>query len=271
MLAVYLDVAVDWQLGFQDPANIFMRKLEGFHDWVMFLLVFLAIFIGWLIVRVVVLYLIQDTYYSPIHVVRVGDTGLLEILFITIPTLLLFSILIPTFMYLFLTADLDTDYYLVLRLIGHQWYWVAEISGLQFNLLFSNKGLAVSKYFSENNMSIVIESIVQGDVDLKQGDLRLLEVNNRIVLPVNTGILLLTSSVDVIHSVGVPSLALKVDSIPGRLNGVITYADRPGVYYGMCSELCGVNHYYMPLVLQFVSHESFLRWIVLTIFGLSYT
>lgn len=99
-----------------------------------------------------------------------------------------------------------------------------------------------------------------GTPDLVRGDLRLLEVDNRIVLPVETHIRLMVTRADVIHSWAVPSLGVKIDAIPGRLNQVGLYVQRPGVYRGMCSELCGVNHAYMPIVIEAVSVEDFVRW-----------
>lgn len=96
--------------------------------------------------------------------------------------------------------------------------------------------------------------------DLDRGDLRLLEVDNRIVIPVETHIRLMITGADVIHSWAVPSLGVKIDAIPGRLNQVGVYVQRPGVYRGMCSELCGVNHAYMPIVIEAVSVEDFLSW-----------
>ena len=94
--------------------------------------------------------------------------------------------------------------------------------------------------------------------DLNLGQLRLLEVDNRIIVPVNTTIRLIVTSSDVIHSFGVPSLGLKLDAIPGRLNQTSFFIDRPGVYYGQCSELCGILHGFMPIVIEAVDNEKFL-------------
>lgn len=96
--------------------------------------------------------------------------------------------------------------------------------------------------------------------DLDRGDLRLLEVDNRMVVPVETHVRLIITGADVIHSWAIPSLGIKMDAIPGRLNQLGFYVQRPGVYRGICSELCGVNHAYMPIVVEAVSVEDFLSW-----------
>jgi len=128
---------------------------------------------------------------------------------------------------------------ITIKTIGHQWYWTAECEGIE---------KPIDIYMKDTG-------------ELPEGQLRLLEVDNRIVVPVDTHIRIIVSSTDVIHSLGLPSLGLKMDAIPGRLNQTSFIAKREGVFYGQCSELCGVWHGFMPIVIEAVSLEKYLTWI----------
>jgi len=134
---------------------------------------------------------------------------------------------------------------ITVKAIGHQWYWTYEYSD----------------YAASDGESIVFDSYMIPEEDLEPGGLRLLEVDNRVMLPVNTHIRLIVSGADVIHSWTVPSFGIKVDALPGRLNQLSLFVKREGVFYGQCSEICGVNHGFMPIVVEVVSMEKYLSWV----------
>lgn len=135
---------------------------------------------------------------------------------------------------------------MTLKTIGRQWYWSYEYSD----------------YLTDKNSEgIAFDSYMIPTSDLEPGQLRLLEVDNRIIVPVDTHIRIISTAGDVIHSFAVPSLGLKMDCIPGRLNQTSMLIQREGVYYGQCSELCGVHHGFMPIVVEAVSLEKYLAWL----------
>lgn len=127
----------------------------------------------------------------------------------------------------------------------HQWYWSYEYSD----------------YAGTGDESIAFDSYMVPTEDLELGQLRMLEVDNRVVLPVNTHVRVIITAADVLHSWAVPSLGIKTDAVPGRLNATSFLIKRPGVYYGQCSEICGVNHGMMPIVIEGVSLDDYVAWI----------
>jgi cytochrome c oxidase subunit 2 len=141
--------------------------------------------------------------------------------------------------------DEIVDPSITLKAIGHQWYWTYELSD-----------------YSENDEnSIVFDSYMVPEDDLTLGQLRLLEVDNRVVLPIQTHVRVLVTAADVLHSWAVPSLGVKCDAVPGRLNQTSIFLQRPGVFYGQCSEICGVNHGFMPIVVEGVSLDEYITWL----------
>ena len=134
---------------------------------------------------------------------------------------------------------------MTLKAIGRQWYWSYEYSD----------------YINDNNEGVSFDSYMIPTDDLEAGQLRLLEVDNRVVVPIDTHIRVMCTASDVIHSFAVPSLGIKIDAIPGRLNQTSLLVQREGVYYGQCSELCGVWHGFMPIVIEAVSLENYLSWL----------
>ncbi|CEI80207.1 cytochrome c oxidase subunit partial [Plasmopara halstedii] len=137
------------------------------------------------------------------------------------------------------------DPIITLKVIGSQWYWSYEYSD---NLEFSDEPLIFDSYMVQEN-------------DLEIGQFRLLEVDNRVVVPVNSHIRVLITASDVLHSWAIPSLGIKLDACPGRLNQTSMFIKRTGVFYGQCSEICGVNHGFMPIVVEAVSLEDYLAWL----------
>ena len=153
-------------------------------------------------------------------------------------------IAVPSFSLLY-SVDEIIDPAITLKVIGHQWYWSYEYSD----------------YVTQHGDSIEFDSYMIPESDLQQGQLRLLEVDNRLVLPVNTHIRVVVTSTDVLHCCAIPSFATKLDACPGRLNQTSLYIKREGTYYGQCSEICGINHGFMPIVVDAVSLNDYIDWI----------
>lgn len=162
----------------------------------------------------------------------------IEIIWTVIRGIILIIIALPSFKLLYLIDEIGSSE-ITVKVIGKQWYWVYE--------------------YSDYEEDKSIESYMIPTEELSIGQLRLLEVDNRLVLPIRKNIRLIVTAGDVIHSFAVPSLGIKMDAIPGRLNGVGTIIEKEGVYYGNCSELCGVNHYGMPIVIEAVNEEKYIE------------
>jgi cytochrome c oxidase subunit 2 len=179
-------------------------------------------------------------------------SSVLEIVWTIIPAFLLLLIAIPSFALLYSLDEL-IEPSLTLKVIGHQWYWSYEYSD----------------YASlEGGESLNFDSYMITTDDLVKGTFRLLEVDNRVLLPINSHIRILVTSADVLHSWAVPSFGIKVDACPGRLSQASLFLKREGVYYGQCSEICGVNHGFMPIVVKGVSTNDFISWITAKLDGL---
>ena len=163
----------------------------------------------------------------------------IEIIWTIIPAVILFFLAFPSIRLLYAMDEMPSPR-MTVKVVGHQWYWSYEYGDFD---------------------DVSYGSFMGATDNLDRGDLRLLEVDNRIILPVETHIRLIITSGDVIHSFAVPSLGVKVDAVPGRLNQVGVYIQRSGVYRGMCSELCGVNHAFIPIVVEAVELSDFLGWV----------
>jgi len=170
----------------------------------------------------------------------------LEFIWTLIPAFILLFISVPSFALLYSLDEL-IEPSLTLKVIGHQWYWSYEYSDC---------------LFFPTTESVSFDSYMIATSDLTKGSFRLLEVDNRVVLPTNTHIRLLVTSADVIHSWAIPSFGIKIDATPGRLSQGSLLIKREGVFYGQCSEICGINHGFMPIVIKTVSVETFLIWIL---------
>ena len=229
---LYGDSAEWSQLDFQDAASPISEQLIFFHDNILFILSVVLVVVGWMIVSGV----LNKHYYK--YLIE-GTT--IEIVWTIIPAVILIFIAFPSLQLLY-SMDEVIDPSLTVKVIGHQWYWSYEYSDVE--------GEAI-----EFDSYMVLTS------DLEPGDLRLLEVDNRVVLPVNTHIRVIVTGADVIHSFALPSLGIKVDAIPGRLNQTPLLIKRPGVFHGQCSEICGSDHSFMPIVIEGVSQEKFIGWI----------
>ena len=235
-----LDMAEPWQLGFQDPATPVMEGIINFHNDLMFFLIVITVFVVWMMFRVITLFNEEKKKKAETSV----HGAAIEIIWTTIPALILLIVAIPSFALLY-SMDEVIDPIITLKVIGSQWYWSYEYSD---NLEFSDEPLIFDSYMVPEN-------------DLEIGQFRLLEVDNRIVVPVNSHIRVLITASDVLHSWAVPSLGIKLDACPGRLNQTSMFIKREGVFYGQCSEICGVNHGFMPIVIEAVSFEDYLIWL----------
>jgi cytochrome c oxidase subunit 1 len=237
--------AAHWKMSFQEPATIIMRAIIELHNDIMF---FLVIIVGF--VLVILLYIVY--YFREENTIakrsNITHNTLLEIVWTIIPSLILIIIALPSFVLLY-TMDELLEPQLTLKVIGRQWYWSYEISD-------ANVG---GKNLTENVFNFDSYMLSSEDNTLRQ--LRLLEVDNPLLLPINTSIRVLVTSSDVLHSWAVPSLGIKIDSCPGRLNQVALNIYRKGIFYGQCSELCGINHGFMPIVIIGVDLPVFLKWI----------
>lgn len=239
----YMDASEPWQLGFQDPATPIAEGIVTFHHDLMFFIVVILVFVTWMLLRCVQLF-VYSSSTDPSHSMVPGGKGsitpihntTLEIAWTVIPALILVFIAVPSFGLLYAMEEF-IEPSLTIKIMGHQWYWVYE---------YSNCTLPVAEHVEERKF----ESYMIPTNDLAQGQLRLLEVDNRLFLPTQTHIRVLVSAADVLHCWAVPSLGVKMDACPGRINQASVFIKRDGVFYGQCSELCGINHGFMPIVVQ---------------------
>jgi cytochrome c oxidase subunit 2 len=236
----FLDYAYPWQISFQDPATPVMEGIIALHHDLMFILTIIGTSVIWLLLRTV--YLFYHTKNPVPSNVNSGTT--IEVIWTITPSIILMVIAIPTFALLY-SVDEVIDPAVTIKVIGHQWYWSYEYSD----------------YSDIDGNSIAFDSYMVADDDLQQGQLRLLEVDNRVVLPANTHIRALVTATDVLHSWAIPSLGVKMDGCPGRLNQVSMFIKREGTFYGQCSEICGVQHGFMPIVIEAVSVEDYIKWV----------
>lgn len=173
------------------------------------------------------------------------EIQIVEWVWTLIPAALLLQIALPSLLLLYM-LDESVDRTLTLKTLGHQWYWRYEYS--DFWAIGGNRGLEFDAYMVATR-------------ELDKNGFRLLDVDNRAVLPVHTQVRILISSADVLHSWTVPSLGVKADAVPGRLNQVKFISQRPGLYFGQCSEICGANHRFIPIVVERVNLRTFSNWV----------
>lgn len=222
-------MAYPFQLGFQDATSPIMEELLHFHDHAL-IIVFL--------ISSLVLYLISVILTTSLTHTSTIDAQEVETIWTILPAIILIIIALPSLRILYMIDEINNPY-LTVKTIGHQWYWSYEYTDYE---------------------DLTFDSYIVPTQDLKPGELRLLEVDNRVVLPMELTIRMLISSEDVLHSWAVPSLGLKTDAIPGRLNQTTLLSTRPGLYYGQCSEICGSNHSFIPIVLELVPLKYFEKW-----------
>nr|YP_010389724.1 cytochrome c oxidase subunit II [Doratura stylata]UPU95798.1 cytochrome c oxidase subunit II [Doratura stylata]UXD78641.1 cytochrome c oxidase subunit II [Doratura stylata] len=217
-------------LSFQDAASPIMEHLIMFHDHTMMILI---------MITMTVLYMLLSLKFNKFINRFLLEGQMIELIWTIMPALLLVVIALPSLKILYLLEEINKPL-ITLKAIGHQWYWSYEYSDF--------KKIEFDSYMKKPNMN-------------ENDEYRLIEVDNRIMLPYNTKSRILVTSFDVIHSWTIPSLGIKIDGTPGRMNQGSILINRPGLFYGQCSEICGANHSFMPILLQSVSLNSFINWI----------
>lgn len=224
-----------WQLGFQPAVTPVARDIHDLHDLLLTIIVAISLFVLALLVYVVLRFNEKNNPTPS----RTSHHTVIEVLWTVVPVLILVVIAIPSFKLLYF-MDRTEKPEMTLKAIGHQWYWT---------------------YQYQDHGNFTFDSLMVPTDQLQPGQRRLLEVDNRVVLPVDTNIRLLVTSEDVLHAWAMPAFGVKLDTIPGRLNESWFRIEREGVYYGQCSELCGVNHAFMPIAIEAVSKEAFQKWV----------
>nr|BAH70411.1 cytochrome oxidase subunit 2 [Anolis cybotes] len=217
------------QLGFQDAASPIMEELLHFHDHAL-MIVFL--------ISALVLYTITTMMTTPLTHTNTMDAQEVEMIWTILPAIILILIALPSLRILYLMDEINNPH-LTIKTLGHQWYWSYEYTDYE--------DLAFDSYMLPTN-------------DLDNGLVRLLETDNRMIIPMESPIRMLISAEDVLHSWAVPALGIKTDAIPGRLNQTTFITSHPGLFYGQCSEICGSNHSFMPIVVESAPLNAFEHW-----------
>nr|YP_010988063.1 cytochrome c oxidase subunit II [Harpegnathos venator]WON66596.1 cytochrome c oxidase subunit II [Harpegnathos venator] len=218
-----------WLLSLQDSNSPVYDMMIFFHDSTMMSIITITMMIS---------YIMTSLFYNNLINRYLLEGHSIEIIWTILPMFILIYIAIPSIKLLYLTDEINSSN-LSMKTIGHQWYWTYEYTNF-FNLYFDSYMIPSSS--------------------LSLNEFRLLDVDNRCILPFNYPIRIISTSLDVIHSWTVPSLGIKMDSTPGRLNQSLLFMYRPGLYFGQCSEICGLNHSFMPIVIESTNMNSFINW-----------
>jgi cytochrome c oxidase subunit 2 len=224
-----------WQLGLQPAATPVAEQLHELHNWLLVIITVITVFVLALLLYVIFRFR-ESRNPTPS---KTTHNTLVEVLWTVIPIIILVGIAIPSFRLLYF-ADRTAEAEMTVKIIGHQWYW---------------------SYEYPDNGNFTFDALMIPDEEIQEGQLRQLETDTEVVLPIETNVRLLMTADDVIHSWTIPAFAVKLDAVPGRTNETWTRILREGVYYGQCSELCGVGHGYMPIKVRAVSKEAFAAWI----------
>jgi len=238
---LYNDVPKPWALYFQDSATPSFEGIIELHDQIMFYLITILMGVTYVMWTVIKLY---NNNRNIIVYKYLNHGTFIELIWTITPALILVAIAFPSFRLLYLMDD-SFDAALTIKVIGKQWFWSYEYTD------FTN----------EDGESIEFDSYLIPEDDLEIGQLRQLETDAKVVLPIDTHIRFVVTGADVIHDFAIPSLGIKVDCNPGRLNQVSILIKREGYFYGQCSELCGVQHSSMPININAVNVEEFLNWL----------
>jgi cytochrome c oxidase subunit 2 len=271
-----------YQLGFQDTATPVMSAIVDLHSYILFFLIMIFVFVGFLIYDVLSFfrldflirtynfhigaflekenrtfflfsfYKLSNLFFNNIlrlsllsRLYKFTHHTILETIWTLVPVIIVISIAVPSFLLLY-AIDVTVDTALTIKSIGHQWYWSFE---LEYPFLTEDFRLSFKRR--------IYDSYMVTDNDLILGQLRNLEVDNALLLPIKTHLDLIITADDVLHSFALPSLGIKIDAIPGRLNHTGIFLERPGVFYGQCSELCGTNHAFMPIKAYGMNYNSY--------------
>ena len=234
---LYSSQPKNWQLGFQESVTSIMNDVVFMHDYILMpIITAISVFVLFLLFYVCIKFR-ESKNPNPS---KTTHNTFIEIVWTLIPCLILIVIAIPSFKLLY-KQDIIPKADVTVKAIGYQWYWGYE-------------------YPDQN---IYFESLMVEDKDLKPGQPRLLATDTEVVVPVNKIVKVLITSNDVLHAWAIPAFGVKRDAVPGRINETWFKADKEGVYYGQCSELCGIKHAFMPITVRVVSEEKYLEWIEL--------
>nr|APX40540.1 cytochrome c oxidase subunit 2 [Labidostomis ghilianii] len=214
----------------QDSASPLMEQLAFFHDHALMILVIITVLVGQLMIN------LSSNKFIHRYLL---EGQLIEVIWTILPAITLIFIAIPSLKLIYMLDEVNNPS-LTMKTIGHQWFWSYEYSDF--------KNIEFDSYMIPSN-------------DLKNFNFRLLEVDNRAPVPFNTQVRIMITSGDVIHSWTIPSLGVKVDATPGRLNQASFLISRAGLFFGQCSEICGANHSFMPIVIESISPQKFIKWI----------
>nr|QNS23168.1 Cox2 [Metschnikowia colocasiae] len=236
---IWLDVPTPWGVRLQDSASPNQEGMHELYDHMMFYLALMLGLVSYMLYMVMVDFKNNKFAYKYL---KHGQT--LEIMWTMFPAVILLLMAFPSFMLLYLCDEVLTPA-MTMKVVGLQWYWKYEYSD----------------FVSEKGETMEFESYMIPEDMLEEGQLRLLDTDTSMVLPVDTHVRFIVTANDVLHSFAVPSLGIKMDATPGRLNQVSALIQRTGVYYGQCSELCGVNHSLMPMKMECVPINEFMEWL----------
>nr|YP_009654695.1 cytochrome c oxidase subunit II [Anaxandra taurina]QCI09237.1 cytochrome c oxidase subunit II [Anaxandra taurina] len=217
-------------LSMQNANSPIMEQLMFFHDHVMMILIMITMIVSYIMI------MMMKNKMTNRYLL---EGQMIELIWTAAPAVTLVFIALPSLRLLYLIDEINNPI-MTIKAIGHQWYWTYEYSD------FNN--MEFDSYMKPNN-------------ELKSHEFRLLDVDNRTVMPINLQVRILVTSADVIHSWAVPSLGIKIDAVPGRLNQGTTVMNRTGLMYGQCSEICGANHSFMPIVIEGTLIKNFTKWI----------
>lgn len=241
LASIYFDAPEHYQISFQDAASSLGEEIIWFHDKLLFYFILVGIVVLWMITQIVLSFRLRKRAITHKYL---SHGTVLEIIWTLTPALILVTIAFPSFKLLYLMDEV-IDPALTIKAVGHQWYWSYEYSD----------------FLNADSNTIEFDSYLIPEDDLELGQLRMLEVDNRVVLPIDTHTRFIVTGADVIHDFAVPSLGLKIDAIPGRLNQTSVLTSREGIFYGQCSEICGVLHSSMPINIESVSLDKFISWL----------
>nr|APX39505.1 cytochrome c oxidase subunit 2 [Pachybrachis regius] len=214
----------------QDSASPLMEQLSFFHDHALMILVIITILVG---------QLMMNLMFNKFTHRYLLEGQMIEIIWTILPAITLVFIAIPSLKLIYVLDEVNNPA-ITIKAVGHQWYWSYEYSDF--------KNIEFDAYMIPSD-------------EAKLFNFRLLDVDNRTVIPFNSQVRMLITSADVIHSWTIPSMGVKIDATPGRLNQVSFLTNRTGLFYGQCSEICGANHSFMPIVLESISPKQFIKWI----------
>nr|YP_010166740.1 cytochrome c oxidase subunit II [Porhydrus obliquesignatus]QRV62844.1 cytochrome c oxidase subunit 2 [Porhydrus obliquesignatus] len=217
-------------LNLQDSGSPLMEQLTFFHDHTLMILTMITMLVG---------YLMFSLFFNKFINRFLLEGQTIEVIWTILPAIILIFIALPSLRLLYLLDEISNPW-LTLKSMGHQWYWSYEYSDF--------KKLEFDSYMTPLN-------------ELPNNGFRLLDVDNRVMLPFHSQIRILVSAMDVLHSWTIPSLGVKIDATPGRLNQTNFFMNRPGLFYGQCSEICGANHSFMPIVIESITTNMFINWI----------